>query len=303
MGIFSSIGKVVGGFFGGPLGSGAGSALGGLLDDKKDRSNQRKYDAQEMANYRQRLVWLREDAEKGGFHPLEALHGGALGGMPSGTRPRVMSQSAAIGGFDKLNDVLSGDYARERNREDMRDELLRIDIDNARRTGRLGRVGGATFPADSNLDKSSDPVRGALVPDDKESGRQTTTVMAPDHKDGSWANPRSPDAETLEARGGGAAEHIGGALVSMTDAAYNSMMRRYVRKNGMDAALKVHNDYAKNLNKSLLQIMKEHRNDNFRRPEMRPDDLDTNVTHRPGKLRPQTVNPIPDNDWYLGAAQ
>ena len=88
MGLFSTIGKVVGTTFGGPNGGAIGGALGGALDSKKAKS-----DAQDVSNLsyeRQKefakntIQWKVEDAKKAGIHPLAAIGSTTSAYTPSG---------------------------------------------------------------------------------------------------------------------------------------------------------------------------------------------------------------------------
>lgn len=126
------IGAILGPALGGLIGAGTGKALavavGGALgkafDKKQADSKQAAYDANSY-------VRMSEAAQRAGLHPLEVLRAGdpgqSTGRMQFGTTA-VMQNS-----FDQIESILTGDYAAEKRREEMRDELLRIDIEQAQR--------------------------------------------------------------------------------------------------------------------------------------------------------------------------
>ncbi|AZL83011.1 DNA pilot protein [Apis mellifera associated microvirus 46] len=98
MGLFSTIGKVAGGFLGGPTGSAIGGSIGGYLDDRSsnkakaaasDRAWSNTRQAADLEYNRQKefakmgIRWRVADAKAAGLHPLAAI--GAVGSSYSPT--------------------------------------------------------------------------------------------------------------------------------------------------------------------------------------------------------------------------
>lgn len=132
MGLRKLFGTVVGGLVGGPLGASIGGGLGGAADERQHAKNSAAYDAN-------RFVRLRQAAEAGGFHPLEALRAG--GASPTTAAPRLMSNTASANAFDYF----------EQQAAQKRDDLLRAEQDaekkrNAANNSLRGSLGtrGAT---------------------------------------------------------------------------------------------------------------------------------------------------------------
>lgn len=126
-GIFSVIGTALGGLFGGGSGKVISTALGGALGGSYDsRRAAGKQNALDM----QKFVRLRKAAEDGGFHPLEALRSGQS--IPAGTGSRLFSSLSNSNAFDVLEDELTGEGAKQRNRESVEDEIRERELDKQR---------------------------------------------------------------------------------------------------------------------------------------------------------------------------
>jgi len=119
MGLGSFLGTAIGGMFGGGSGAVLAKGLGGLLGEKYDNDKAAKKNANIDAN---RFVRLRHAAERGGFHPLEALRAG--GAAPVVSQPRLMTNTATSNAFDyieqferqKREDVLRAEQDAEKKR-------------------------------------------------------------------------------------------------------------------------------------------------------------------------------------------
>lgn len=124
-----AIGSAVTAGVGGAVGAGValGRAAGGLIGqgllDRKNAKAQMAYDANAY-------VRMAEGARRAGLHPLEVLRagdpGGASGSLKFGTSAAMQNQ------FDQIDAILTGEDAARRRREQLQDELLRVEIDQAR---------------------------------------------------------------------------------------------------------------------------------------------------------------------------
>jgi hypothetical protein len=203
MGLFSAIGGALGSTFG-PLGQAVGSGLGSALDGKILAKDQNKAEAN-------KFVRLRAAAEKGGFHPLEALRAGYEVGWSS---PRLVSGLARANAFDAFEDELTGEAAKQRRREQVDDELRErqleiLKYDVARQ--QLGEAsirnvptkGGRLPPARGLVDADAGSPTSA---DQVEVKPATVTALHPD--DGSdlqkFSNPWRGDGGAFEERYGDA---------------------------------------------------------------------------------------------------
>lgn len=116
MGIFSTIG----GLFG-PMGAAIGGIGDGILGASAKRKQAKRQNAMEMNKYAN----LRKAAEAGGFHPLAVLQAGGSVNMQAA--PRLLTSLSASNAFDALEDEISGEGAKARERQDVRDEIERLE--------------------------------------------------------------------------------------------------------------------------------------------------------------------------------
>ena len=100
MGIFSSIGTAIGGYFGGPTGAAIGSAAGGYIDDSGTRSQNKaaKTEAQGTQDFQERMsstAYQRSmaDMKKAGLNPILAYKQGSAS-TPGGVTPPVLNEMA-----------------------------------------------------------------------------------------------------------------------------------------------------------------------------------------------------------------
>lgn len=232
--MFGILGTAIGSLFGGGAGKALAGAIGGALGAKKDKDVAAKKAAALDANH---FVRLREAALRGGFNPYDALYasggggyGGATGRMPIGTTAAMQNQ------FDKIEEILSGDYAKRKRREEVEAEILQNNLDIARR-GKLG-ARQVFVSSVATGGKEDNPVPGA--PNPAESGRETVTNP--------WGqlwdvvvNPFAPDAEMGEARYGDVAQEFIGFRNVVTDAKYASVVRQEAAYRGVPQ-LEVHRE-------------------------------------------------------------
>lgn len=117
MGIFSTIGGLLGGPFGVAIG-GLGDAVVGASEQKKQVKRQNALEMQKYAN-------LRTAAEAGGFHPLAVLQSGGSVNMQAA--PRLLTSLSATNAFDALENEITGEGAKARERQNVRDEIERLE--------------------------------------------------------------------------------------------------------------------------------------------------------------------------------
>jgi len=218
MGIFSTIGTALGSAFG-PIGSAVGGALGGAVDggisgraQRDDAKRQRSQLKKDSAN---KFVDMRAAAEKGGFHPLEALRStGGAGYGNYGYVPSVMSsvmQGATTGAAE-------GYQTAKENEALKRETKQAMEAVNRDRMG-LGKsrnsTGGDVSQARRAAAQSADEVLDRL-------GNPRTNTMAFGVL-GDWqTNPNQSDAEYVEQRYGDIVEAIGGVLTLGSDVGHNA---------------------------------------------------------------------------------
>ena len=93
-GLFSVLGKAVGGFFGGgPLGAAIGGALGQSADDRRADKKARAFNAN-------RYIEMANAARAAGLHPLEVLRSGD---PAQRVGPRIGTTAAMQGQFDQID--------------------------------------------------------------------------------------------------------------------------------------------------------------------------------------------------------
>lgn len=112
--------------------------LGGILGGKSRQREVARQNELEM----QKFVRLRQAAEAGGFHPLEALRSGAE--VQATARPGIMSSIAASGAFDTLENELTGEGARQRRRAQVDDEIRERELERLKLETARGIIGTAT---------------------------------------------------------------------------------------------------------------------------------------------------------------
>jgi hypothetical protein len=147
----------------GPLIGAAGSLLGGLFGGGNPGY---KYPGVGKFTHNQ-LRAYRKYGEKFGFHPLELLRSGAGllgGGGGSGATSGVATQAAIAGTFDAIDDVLTGRSAKEEARQEVEDEIRRIDLKTKQaQLDRMTATGGGAFKTAAFPNVFGQP-RGAKPP-------------------------------------------------------------------------------------------------------------------------------------------
>lgn len=132
MGIFSTIGSVIPGL--GPWGTAIGAAVDGVVAASGQRAQVREQNKLEATKFER----LRKAAEKGGFHPLEVLRAG--GSVNTQAQPRLLTSLSATNAFDALEDEYTGEAAKERHRQGVRDEILERELEIQRAVAQTYRT-------------------------------------------------------------------------------------------------------------------------------------------------------------------
>lgn len=113
---------------------GAISAAISVASGLKGLFGKKKKDPTPRSNILSQAQGAREAADKYGFNPLTMLQygqpGGAMGG--GGSAPPLASIEAITNGLRGLDDITSGDAARRRKAEELQNDLLRVQLDQAR---------------------------------------------------------------------------------------------------------------------------------------------------------------------------
>lgn len=124
MGIFSSLGAIVGGAFFGPTGAKIGAGLGGAVDSKKSHkrySGGTKETQESRINFQQ----MADDARAAGFNPLTALR--TTGGMGNVTT-RYSTPLIDHGKFG-IGDALAGAYSGYSNFKAMEQQKQKFGLE------------------------------------------------------------------------------------------------------------------------------------------------------------------------------
>lgn len=122
MGLFSVLGGLIGGPFGG--------AIGGIVDGAASHNSKKKEIGAQNAAEMDKYVRLREAADRGGIHVLEALRAG--GEVRQQTAPRLLTTLSANNSFDALEREISGEAAADRKRQRVADEIAERELENMR---------------------------------------------------------------------------------------------------------------------------------------------------------------------------
>jgi hypothetical protein len=128
----------------GPAIQAGGALLGGLLGGGKSGwiyPGVGKFTHNQLRAY-------RKYGEKFGFHPLELLRAGAgLGpGGGGGGSSGVATRAAITGTFDALSDIMTGRSAKQEQREEVEDDIRRIERDILKgELDRMTATGGGAF--------------------------------------------------------------------------------------------------------------------------------------------------------------
>jgi hypothetical protein len=184
MGIFSVLGSFLG-----PVGGAVGALADGVVGHNQKKKQVGAQNALEMDKY----VRLRDAAERGGFHPLEVLRSG--GEVATQASPRLLTSLSSANAFDALEGEFSGKAAAERNRQNVRDELERLEAerlkyDVVQRVFTRPTIGGLAVPPGGTL--GSDKAESIPAP-----------VSSLDTKpDGFVTDPHTPDADQIIGRFG-----------------------------------------------------------------------------------------------------
>ena len=249
--IGSALGGLVKGKLGG-LAKGVGQWIGGEFDRKRET---RQQDARYASSY----IRMAKAATAAGLHPLEVLRAGDPQGA-GGRLPQVMSSAARFGQFDQIDSILQGDEAEDRKNEKLRNELLRIQIDEARRGGLPGRGSGLSSSSlQDALRRQNQPGTGA-----RDVGEPNTIGETDDRPAGvtnpyeagsdKFANPTRKDIEDYTARHGDSelGETIYFVWSNYDDWSYNETLEFMARNKNMSKE-KLHQKFIEN--PALIDIM------------------------------------------------
>lgn len=106
----------------------------GVATGLKGLFGKKKKDPTPTDNILSQAKGAREAADKYGFNPLTMLQygqpGGAMGG--GGSAPPLASIQAITDGLRGIDDITSGDAERRRKAEELQNDLLRVQLDQAR---------------------------------------------------------------------------------------------------------------------------------------------------------------------------
>lgn len=173
-----------------------------------------------------------KDARKAGINPHFAIGSGATptSGMGGGhSAPRLVAPQTRSVNFDQFSDILTGDAAQRRRNEQLQNDLLEIEIDNAKAEAatRGGKLSPRITEKTEGLVASQEDHAGPREP-----GRDTESNAGVDRSDKEqfYTAPTNPDAETGEARYGEAGGLVTGVRNIIDDIQYNDMLHHHSRK-------------------------------------------------------------------------
>lgn len=193
--------------------SGGFKLLGGILGGRSRRREIERQNQLEM----EKFVRLRQAAEAGGFHPLEALRAGAE--VQATARPGIMSSIAASGALDVLENELTGEGARQRRRQEVDDEIRERELERLKIETARGIIGQATIGGNAppriwpqGTKRTHEPGDGFYSPagltfgspvtkDEIEPGTNTITQTGRIGDD-VYEDPSQPDMSAFEERDG-----------------------------------------------------------------------------------------------------
>lgn len=160
----------------------AGPLLKAGLGFLGQRSQAKRQNRLEMSKY----VNLRKAAEAGGFHPLAVLQAGGSVNMQAG--PRLFTSLSQANAFDALEEEISGEGAKNRERQSVRDEIERLERDRLKY-----EVAAATRtrPSIGNFGK---------IGSENAESRPATVSSLDTKQDGFVTDPHTPDAEIYTQR-------------------------------------------------------------------------------------------------------
>lgn len=236
------------------------AALGGRSggfnrgDYRTQLTMQRKY---ERAMLRNKFKWLSQGARAGGFNPLTALGSGGV--ASSGSNPyQHVSQPLSVGGA--VGEALATGVDSYLSYDPIYEESRRLDIALKKQELATGKAQaarlGSGVPQVSSTASEVETIGGSE--DVPEPGR--LTVTNPEYRgSGHKVNPRSPDADTSEARYSDLGGAVAFATNSARDAWYQHKDRGLVRQYGQDFADTVHDRYGKEIDSSWREIVKDEK--------------------------------------------
>lgn len=162
----------------------AGPLLKAGLGFLGQRSQAKAQNRMEMMKYAN----LRKAAELGGFHPLAVLQSGGSVNMQAA--PRLLTSLSQANAFDALEDEITGEGAKKRERQSVRDEIERLERDRLKH-----EVAAATRTRPSIGTMSA----GVIGSENAES-RSASVTSLDTKKDGFVVDPHRVDADIVTGR-------------------------------------------------------------------------------------------------------
>lgn len=152
MGLFSSIGKVVGAVFG-PAGSEVGGSLGGVIDGARSESSANKANDRNVALQREfaqnSIQWKVADAKAAGIHPLAALGVQGYQAAPSVT-PTSTPDYSGMG--QNLSRAMNASRDADSRREQLLTEQVALQNDLLRaQTTQVHQATNPAFPGSATV--------------------------------------------------------------------------------------------------------------------------------------------------------
>lgn len=128
MGFFSALGSILGG----PVGALAGAVLPSIIGGVSKKNSEKRQNEANVENTLLQLPRLRQSAEDAGFNPLTALMATGGQGFNVQTQHAPLASAEVIQNtVQDVGNVLSGEWSREKKRQEVVDDLNKINRDRA----------------------------------------------------------------------------------------------------------------------------------------------------------------------------
>lgn len=220
------------------------SILGSLVSFGLGSLSKRQDAKESRRSALNRLPYLRASAEAANFNPLTALMatgGAGFGSQGIASATPLASFSAIQGAVDEGVSFLSGETARDDERQRVQDRLQELRLEEAE-AGGAGETSARTVGArgvGGNQPRLREEPDTAL-PDDP-TGIGDTLATNPWGRSGAtiWVDPVMPDAEHAEQRYGDVAQEAAGVRNLRQDSIYSEAMTVFQNQYGREAAQEV----------------------------------------------------------------